>query len=204
MFTPYASDLPVVFLDIDETVGNSRAQDGIGQWLDPVAMGLLRKIVVTAGAKIVVTSTWRSSAIRCHQAFHDHDLLDYIWSPIIGGPGDWRVLPDNTSRSHNISQWLADHPQVARWVILDDSLSDLTPYQLQRLVHVDFVFGLSSHNVVQALKILGDAADDDGDSRTPRLTLSSQATLALDALDQGDHDSATMLLKMIADHPLAQ
>lgn len=206
---------PVAFLDFDETVANTRALNALGDPCDPVSMALLHQLCADTGARIVVSSTWRSSPRRCAAAFDAHGLTPHLWSPVGRSPvglhpdliDDWCVDADNGSRSATITRWLANHPKVTRWAILDDSRSDLTPDQLGRLVHVDPVFGLDVRDVWRAKRILGfDAPDDRPFDRKayPRYTLANLALQAKDALSQGDDAAAIALLDIIAGHPLAQ
>lgn len=199
---------PVIFLDFDGVVATTRARMATRDIVDPVAMGILRLIVADTDASIVVTSTWRSSADRCRDAFDRHGLSDALWTPISSNPDDpddWRVDPDNGSRAATIDRWLASHPSVSNWIIVDDERCDYDRAKLNRLVHVDMAFGLGHRDHSRAVRLLN-GVDHGGDApyQTPRITIANQAAAAAAALDQGDVQTALDLLAIIAQHPLAQ
>lgn len=204
----HSADTPVVFLDIDETIAFQRVKLALGSYIDPVSVALLRRILTETGAKIVVSSTWRSSHDQCATMFAAHGLTPFLWSPIDHPDGDWRVDDDNASRSSTISRWLAAHPMVHIWAILDDSISDLDRAQLDRLIHVDAMFGIGIREYKRAVRLLkGDALPDCDEGRpyqNARHTIAKLAADALAALDQGDEDAARKVLNIIAGHPLAQ
>ncbi len=192
----------ILFLDIDGVIATSRAKLATGSLIDPVAVGILRKIVFSTGCRIVVTSTWRSSADTCQNLFTSHGLQDALWSPIGKQQGDWCIA--DGPRGMAIRAWLDAHPDITDWAILDDMLADFDQLQLSRLVHVDDRFGLGPADYSRAVRLLSGATMGHTIAHAPRQTLAAQAQAALDAIDQGDQDSAIILLQLIKDHPLAQ
>lgn len=205
---------PVVFVDIDDCIATSRAHYATGDWIDATAAGLLRRLCRDTGARIVIISTWRSDADRCRAAFDRHDLTDHLWSPVTVGSkrfvagdtsDDWCVDWDNGDRSGTIVRWLANHPQVGRWIILDDSHSNLTPAQKKRWVQPDMQFGMSLNDLARARRLFGLVGHTvPDDQQTPRHTIANRARAALNALDQGDPYAAAALLQSIIGDPLSQ
>lgn len=220
---------PVLFLDIDEVVCFGRvalAMPG-GDRIDPVSAAMIVQICLKTGARIVVTSTWRCSPVRCKTMFDAHGITPHLWSPIVLPDDDasdradlrdhafhddhrdaWRVQAQNASRSAAIDAWLALHPDVTTWAIVDDSFQDFDQHKLGRLVHTDMMFGVGIREYGRAIRLLSGIAPqtDDGmdDYQTPRHTVSNLATRALTAMDQGDDDLARRLMAIVRDHPLAQ
>jgi hypothetical protein len=198
----------VWFVDFDGVVCTTRANMAHGRHDDPVAFGLLARIVRDTKARIVVSSTRRGKADmempnNCRVMLARHGLFTSLHA-------DWRTGQLN-SRSAEIEDWLERNGRRP-YGILDDERNDFTPAQLQRLIHTDMEFGLGARDVGRARRLAatpmghdrGSDRDDDGDYQTPRLTLASQASAALAALAEGDENGARSLLRTIAEHPLAQ
>lgn len=219
---------PVLFLDIDEVIQFTRVKVAMsgGDGIDPVSAAMVVRICERTGARVVVTSTWRCSPARCKAMFDAHGLTPHLWSPIVlpdavdpdglddhpdGHDPDrdaWRVEAQNASRSAAIDRWLADHPQVTTWAILDDSRQDFDAAKLGRLVHTDMMFGIGLREYSRAVRLLSGAPafrlDEDAPYQNPRHTISNLAAQALAAIEQGDDDLARALLATIRDEPLAQ
>lgn len=215
-----AADQPgILFLDFDEVFLNARAKTATGDLLDPVSAGLIRRMCVDADMRIVVSSTWRSTHTGCIDVLTRAGLIDLLWSPIVlpSDPSydaavhdDWRVQSQNHSRGDAVRAWLAAHPRIDRWLIIDDSFQDFDQQQLGRLIHTDLMFGVGLRDYDRAIRLMtgfrpsSPTDQDDQDHQTPRHTIANMARKALDALDQGDDDAVRTLLAIIRDQPLAQ
>jgi hypothetical protein len=57
-------------------------------------------------------------------------------------------------RGVEISEWLAGHPEISDYVVLDDDIFDIAPHR-EHLVHTDSGTGISDSDIPKALKILG-------------------------------------------------
>lgn len=220
----------VIFLDIDEVLLFTRVRLAMpgGDDIDPVSAALLVRICVTTGARIVVSSTWRCSPVRCKRMFDAHGITPHLWSPIVlpaDDPDDvddlrdhashdddrdaWRTQGQNASRKDAIDAWLDLHPQVRTWIILDDSKQDFDQRQLDRLIHTDVMFGISMGDYARSIRLLTGrvvlgTTGFQTDYQPPRHTISKLASDALAAIDQGDDDAVQRLLAIIRDHPLSQ
>lgn len=205
---------PVAFVDFDDCIATHRAFMATGDAFDASAAGLLRRLCRDTGARIVVISTWRSDADQCRDALDRHGLTPHLWSPVTTcskrfAPGDtsddWCVDWDNGDRSGTMKRWLSNHPLVKRWIIVDDSRSNLDADQLQRLVQPDMQFGMSINDFTRAKRLLGlNGPIVSDDYQTPRHTIANRARAALMALDQGDLDAVADLLRGIVGDALAQ
>ena len=74
----------------------------------------LKKLLHRTGAKVVLSSTWRCDPVNLFAAKH--------WGiPFID------VCPDRpkSPRCKELTAWLADHPQVVRFVVIDDEDDEL-------------------------------------------------------------------------------
>lgn len=119
--------------------------------LDPVAIGLLRRVIADTGAKIVISSSWRNgSAVE-----HFHKMFDcYGW--------DTReIIIDFTPqfgriRGDEINKWFEknQHLGVTHYVIVDDH-ADFYPPQQQHLVQTNLNIGFSHVTHFQCIEKLG-------------------------------------------------
>ena len=113
--------------------------------LDSVAIANLNHLITQTGAKIVVSSTWRS----------DDPFLQEVFA-VVGIPAYVGITPYTVTRHRGleINYWLDKHPEVENYVILDDD-NDMLDKQLEHFVQTDaYKRGLSLENVEQAIKIL--------------------------------------------------
>jgi hypothetical protein len=195
------------FVDFDGVNCTTRANMALGRFDDPVAFGLLGRILRDTGALMVVSSTRRGRA----DMGEPNNCLDMLGRYGLTGRlhPDWRT-GNLDSRSREVEDWL-DRNGRRPYGIIDDERCDFTPAQIQRLIHTDMDFGLGARDVGRARRLAaappGTAPvpdHDDGPYQTPRLTVANQAMAALAALDQGDEEGARRLLSIIATHPLAQ
>ena len=138
-------NMTVIFLDIDYVLNNSETKEHIGHitGVDPDLLELLKKIVDILDAKIVLSSTWRtywtpdlkndgvnnwrgSSPFRFGRylniKFAEHGLEILDKTPDIAW---WK-------RAEEILNWLKDHPEVDRFVILDDEDFRWKKYGLEK------------------------------------------------------------------------
>lgn len=115
--------MKVIFLDIDGVLNCDRYLienkcRGIG--IDPTRVLLVSDIVRASGAKIVLTTSWRShwseNPEECdvlgreiNEAFAAHGLSVYSKTPRLG-----------YARESEILAWLDEHPDVTRFVVIDD------------------------------------------------------------------------------------
>ena len=121
----------ILFLDIDGVLLTQRAALGMGRDVplsghlenlgDPVAIGLIQRCC-EAGARIVVTSSWRKLQENCRAILARCELLPYIHE-------HWRTRDDNYKdgdcRGAQIHEWLEIHPSVRSYRIVDDDTAML-------------------------------------------------------------------------------
>lgn len=201
-------DAFIWFVDFDGVNCTTRANMALGRHDDPVAFGLLGRILRDTKALMVVSSTRRGradmgEANNCLDMLARYDLTSRLHP-------DWRT-GNLASRSREIEDWLERNGRRP-YGILDDERCDFTPQQLLRLIHTDMDFGLGSRDVGRARRLAGTmtrvdlahAGQDDASYQSPRLTIGNQARAAIAALDEGDEQSLRRLLDIIAEHPLAQ
>ena len=150
----------IIFLDIDGVIQSPRycvAIDETG-WLsafEPAAMHMVQRLALDAKAQIVISSSWRIGATdrQLKQLFRCCGFKQIATS----FHGDWQTKQINgfsSKRGHEIAEWLSRHPEVERYVILDDD-SDMLPEQAESFVHTDSHNGMLLQHYDAARKILG-------------------------------------------------
>lgn len=127
------------------------------------SIGWLNELIEETGAKVVISSTWRGRGAAYMQKVLDFegvvcDVIDetiynhkQIYEdrvPLYDHFSDYDVL-----RGEQIKLWLSQHPEVKKYVILDDD-SDMLLEQEDNFVHVDNEYGFTRHDFIEALSIL--------------------------------------------------
>jgi hypothetical protein len=156
----------IIFLDIDEVMTGVRAIIAYGRaghmpdkdlrskrrWreeccLDPLAVGILGRILKETGAKVVISSSWRLG-VRWqlfNKMFAAYDLPEVV----VG-----RTAHIGLMRGVDILHWLEGMSDIEQYIIIDDS-SDMLPEQKSRLVHVKGDVGLGYKDYKKAVELLG-------------------------------------------------
>ena len=104
---------PVLFLDVDGVLNSAKWFASQGPMspteVDPRAVRRVQRIIAKTGARIVLSSSWRGST----------ELEEKL--RVAGVPID-DVTPRHRDRSrgYEIAAWLAAHPDVSNYAILDD------------------------------------------------------------------------------------
>ena len=150
----------VIFLDLDGVLNSHRylyvtpkPWDGMEYegnehlQLDPVAIDRLNQIIEATQAVVVVSSSWRHG----HSRERLQEMLEargFTGEVIDVTPDDSRL-----DRGDEIALWLADHPDVERYVVLDDDADD-TVVMKKHLVKTSFHTGLLDCHVSEAVRRL--------------------------------------------------
>lgn len=145
-------ELKVIFLDIDGVLNSHRSAVAFGGYphhaadhrgkFDEVAVRLIRGIAKAAGAKVVLSSSW-----RCDPEWREIGnalgipLLDR--TPSMLGP-----------RGKEIAAWLDNHPEVERYAIVDDD-GDMLPEQMPYFVHTTHQDGLTFGCAEKLAELMG-------------------------------------------------
>lgn len=83
------------------------------------AVNVLNEVIIQTGAELVCSSDWRLEATL------DEMVQFYLNSGLVKGPIDFTpelqtVTKRSDIRVDEINLWLSKHPQVEKWVALDD------------------------------------------------------------------------------------
>jgi hypothetical protein len=108
--------MKVIFLDIDGVLNCASTPNPrkFPYVVDRKLLARFKKLVDRTGAKVVLSSTWRCDPVGVFAAKH--------WGvPFID------VCPDKprSPRRREITSWLADHPKVTRFAVIDDEDDEL-------------------------------------------------------------------------------
>ena len=118
--------------------------------LDPARVARVQAVCDRAGATVVIVSGWRrwAPADELSAILRDAGLT----APILGAVGGVRFSGD--LRATATHEWLSDHPEVTRWVVIDDT--DWLwrgPWLVGRVVVP--VDGITDEDVARAVEVLG-------------------------------------------------
>jgi hypothetical protein len=127
--------------------------------IDRDAVTRLNRLVAATDAKIVISSSWRKllDPPELHRVIVEHGLVAEIIDETPDGYNDPAMRAtfghiDRIFRGHEIDLWLSQHPEVDRFVILDDG-SDMEMHK-NRLVQTDFHEGLLDEHVELAIRVM--------------------------------------------------
>lgn len=170
----------VIFLDVDGVLNSERfnrtledqhRQLGhhdvcecfkLTRQVDRAAVGRLNRLIAATGAKIVVSSSWRKllDPEELRRVLVEHGLVGDIVGETPDAQDeddeaailDVHAVLDRITRGHEIDFWLRQHPEVDRFVILDDS-ADMAMHK-NRHVQTDAEEGLLDEHVDLALRTM--------------------------------------------------
>jgi hypothetical protein len=149
--------LRVVFLDFDGVLvlrPNLR-------WPSREKVELLNGLLERSGAQVVVSSTWRIG--RCplclQEILDESGFKGTVFGKTPRGTRETRdqekqsTLSLGVERGSEIDSWLAEHPAVDAYVVLDDD-SDRGPIPEWRWILTKFEEGLTEAQVERAIEVL--------------------------------------------------
>ena len=127
--------------------------------IDREAVARVNQLVAATSAKIVVSSSWRKlfDLPELERILVEHGLV----AEIIGATPEGHAEPEMFTvygslermyRGYEIDFWLRKHPEVDRFVILDDG-SDMEMHK-NRLVQTDCENGLLDEHVELAIRVM--------------------------------------------------
>lgn len=121
--------------------------------IDPKNVEILNRILLTSGASVVLSSSWRRlinledlTKVLRTRGYKGPDLMDL--TPTARDLPGWQPF---TPRRKEIQVWLDGHPEVDHYVILDDDPdAEIKGHYIQ----TDCMTGLVEDQVEEALRIL--------------------------------------------------
>lgn len=157
--------MKALFLDIDGVVNHQGVYDECAKrpgqtvpedWLDPSRIALVNEICTRTGAVIVISSSWREF-LNGWQGVRDVLVKRGLTAEVI----DHTIMIEERvrlgwvtgTRWDEIDYWLTWHPEVTRWVVLEDAAIEGIPPE--NLVHTNLSEGLTREGAERAVAILG-------------------------------------------------
>jgi len=152
--------VPIIFLDIDGVLNTARGKD---YWrktlrtktyqfnadLCPDAIKNLNEIIRQTGAKIVISSYWRSffplETLRI--IFHEYEIQGEIIDTL--RMADEVPFLPNSTRGGLILHWMRENHEPETYVIIDDNDSGISPLFPERFVLVDEKNGIADQGKVE-------------------------------------------------------
>lgn len=161
--------MKVIFLDIDgvlnsiEYFENNRDTDAAV--IDSSKLPLIRELVDRTGARIVLSSSWRSSFFldKSIRGGNRIKSLDEIGNMLLQMFDEYGLTLYSITPHHNdfgrggeIWSWLWRHPYVRRFVILDDTFFPDFKWMKRHLVMTDGFLGngVNKTDIARAISIL--------------------------------------------------
>jgi len=155
--------MKVIFLDIDGVLNViPQGHDNHGAIFHQHFIDNLKYIIDSTNAKIVISSSWRLSGLQAMLAmWEDRSLC----GEIIGVTGYRKDLDCfSKQRGTEIQEYVDKHPEIERYVILDDD-GDMLPHQWENNFvmcsenfdhedKVDYGYGLTKKCAEKAISIL--------------------------------------------------
>ncbi|CAO4181449.1 hypothetical protein EEDFHM_03924 [Methylorubrum populi] len=144
----------ILFLDVDGVLnthaGWRAGHDGLRS-LDPGPVARLNGLCARTGCRVVVSSTWRGGPYRgpdgCRARLRALGVR-------VRFHRDWRTGRDRSRiRGREIAAWLAAHPEVTAYAIVDDD-GDMLPDQMPRLVQTGYELGLEAAHAERLAALL--------------------------------------------------
>jgi hypothetical protein len=153
--------MKVVFLDFDGPIIPIMSHKTFRHLMEkawPPCIAALNRITDMTGAKIVLSTSWRwgknpPTAVELitkwgatGEIIGQTPILETVWKP---DSKLWVEVP----RGREIQAWLDEHPEVEKFVILDDD-KDME-HLMSHLIHTPFEVGLTEADADKAIAILG-------------------------------------------------
>jgi len=169
--------MKVIFLDIDGVLNDEEfyilRADENSQYhnyydkpyplseFDPRCVERINKIVKETGAKIVLSSSWRSDDTpKLLNIFKQVDLTLFTYkTPYIYDFDPLTQKIRDVKRGEEIQKFLDEHPYIDKYVIIDDD-SDMLPHQMDNFIKCNAYYGISDNDTEKAIKLLGTIEDD--------------------------------------------
>lgn len=162
---------PVVFLDIDGVcnhrrlyaeLSGKRGQTEPADWLDPACVARVDALCARTGAVVVISSSWREY-LQTHERVAEVLASRGLTARVVDGTPrliDMVALAaadpaTAETRWTEVRAWLDAHPEVTRWVILDDC--DWPGFPPARFVRTDIRVGITDDDAERAARVLESA-----------------------------------------------
>jgi len=141
--------MKVIFLDIDGVLQvEFNKKDEWGHLFYQPFVDNLQRIIDQTGAKIVISSTWKSSGLNVIKDMWSArnlpgEVIDITPNEVDVVDRGYCEFYDMVDRGYEIQQWIDDN-KPDKWVIIDD-VSDMLPTQMNNFVLTQNLVDLDSY-----------------------------------------------------------
>ncbi len=150
---------PIIFLDIDGVLIAYPEGGHTAPQFTPRCVEAFKSIIeAVPRIRVVLSSTWRlpEHVNQLHSQWQAHGFpVSLAWD----GTPDTRGEPEVSllhRRGLEIKAWLDSHPEVCRWVVLDDERMAIEPILgNRRCVFTNPARGLTADDAERAIEIFG-------------------------------------------------
>lgn len=172
--------MKIIFLDIDGVLNTSATWDRVYSVykktgvrpveIDEFRVEYLKQIIDETGAKIVLSSTWRSFfeknndlvVPRSERGKELYEIFNKYGIEIY----DYTTKNNNLRREEQITMWINEHDDIDSFVVIDDESSDLIRFigkeliktsrvpDGQMLMNMDDCLGLCQNHIEQVIGML--------------------------------------------------
>ena len=154
--------MKVIFLDIDGVVNCSTTKERIHGLIgvEQQKIALVKQIVHATGAKLVLSSTWRSGWFYEDTSTHNTDVEEwYYLRDEFHKQGleflDHTPLHKDRHRGREIQEWLDNcNEEVETYVVIDDDMWDIRELHKHHMVKTSYGYGLLPIGAEMAIQIL--------------------------------------------------
>lgn len=145
--------MKAIFLDVDGVLNNdftqTRTSSG-ADFVDDFLIERLVRLINETNAIVIMSSSWRYGR-TCKT--HHQDFVELLAKLKEHGVNvvDYTPTLNTAHKSIEIKQYLSEHPEIDKFIILDDDEMELFPKE-----HIQTInrYGLTDENVDEAIKIL--------------------------------------------------
>lgn len=119
-----------VFLDLDGVIRLRDPESGLELYKRP-CVARLNRVLRKTGAHVVIISNWRKrlSPLTMHVVLVDMGVENL-------SPPDQLCVRGDLCRGDAITDWLAQHPNIQKWAVIDDELRHYDRWVRPRQAHV--------------------------------------------------------------------
>lgn len=158
----FGRDMKVIFLDFDGVVRIPVPSGGMKPEAEFCSERIQRVATLSevSNAHIVISSDWRLRYDRegiakvLGRKFPRESLHEYWATPVLSYDAESREKSGPVPRGAEIVAWLAEHPEVREFLILDDMHSRLFPTMSDRLVKCQLLDGFTTERFETACGLL--------------------------------------------------
>ena len=149
--------MKILFLDFDGVLNSEKYvknSNEFGAVIDPDRMILLKQIIDSTGAKIVLTTSWREHWDKDPQSCDDTGIeINNIFEKYSLNIFDKTLILDSC-REDEIFDWLERNLEVTNFVVLDDRFLDSKRLGEHFIKTNGYSKGLDEESVKKAIEIL--------------------------------------------------